>query len=517
MRTPIAGAAFLAAMLAAGFAAKGADDTMERVVRAPVVAGQFYPAEPARLKRDVEGYLDAAGERTAAGTILAIVSPHAGYMYSGTVAGNGYALVRGQNYETVVVIAPCHVEFFDFSAVYPGDAYETPLGEIPVDREAARRLCEAGGAVRLAMEGHRVGRGGRGEHSLEVQLPFLQVALGEFALVPVVMGDQSEANVRALGEALATAFAGRSVLFVASTDLSHFHDGREAKRLDDVFLSGIGDFAPDRLLSDLAGGGTEACGGGPTAAAMIAARRLGATRCDVLAYATSGDVTGDRSSVVGYVSAVCLDEETDGESVRDESGGRRARADGDPGAGLSDGDRRFLLRLARNTIEERLGQDAPPLERPASSVLDEKRGGFVTLKKNGRLRGCIGYIAAVKPLEETIGEMALAAAFDDYRFPALTADEIDDLEIEISVLSPVVEIDDPSVIEVGVHGIILTRGSRRGLLLPQVAVEWGWDRERFLDQTCLKAGLEPGAWRKDDTVIEIFSADVFSERGFGLR
>ncbi|MBN1884587.1 MAG: AmmeMemoRadiSam system protein B [Candidatus Krumholzibacteriota bacterium] len=519
MRGCIVGAAvFAAAAIAVSAnAAKGEEGTMERTVRPPVVAGQFYPGDPVRLRRDIEGYLDAVGAADVGGRVVALVSPHAGYQYSGAVAAHGYRLIRGRSYETVVVISPCHVEYFDFSSVFPGAAYETPLGAIPVNREIVELLAGTGGRVRAAMEGHRVVAGGRGEHSLEVQLPFLQVALGQFDLVAIVMGDQSASNVRILGEALGEALAGRNALIVASTDLSHFHAGREAGRLDGVFLDGLRGFSVEQLLSSLSSGGTEACGGGPTAAAMIAAGRLGASRCDVLAYATSGDVTGDHSSVVGYVSAAMIAAGSTGDE--EPQGTKRSSSRGAPGddAGLDDGTRRFLLRLARRTIARALGDDAPLPERPASNVLGEKRGGFVTLKKGGRLRGCIGYIEAVKPLADTISEMAVAAAFDDYRFPPVTADEIDGIEIEISVLSPVVRIADPGRVEVGRHGIIITRGSHRGLLLPQVAVEWNWDRERFLDQTCVKAGLEPGAWRKEGTVIEVFSADVFSERGLGLR
>lgn len=486
------------------------NNAMERIVRKPAVAGQFYTGNPAALETEVRRYLDAAGTQSIEGRVIAIVSPHAGYIYSGPVAAFGYNLIRGRNYETVVVIAPSHVEYFDYSSVFPGSSYVTPLGEIPVDREMVEAVTAHSDLVRADTRGHVITAGGRGEHSLEVQLPFLQVALGDFKLVAIVMGDQDRNNVEALGDALARALAGRNALIVASTDLSHFHDDESARRLDGVFMKRLEEFDSEKLLGSLAGKDTEACGGGPTAVALIASRKLGADTCAVLRYANSGDVTGDTRSVVGYVSAAMLDTERNEDVER--SGNPHAEE-----PGLSDGDKSFLLSLARRVIEAECTGTQPKIDPPPSPILREKRGAFVTLKKNGQLRGCIGYIEAVKPLISTIDEMARSAAFKDWRFKPVTADEVSDLEIEISILSPIRIIDDPSVIEVGTHGIIITRGRNRGLLLPQVAVEWGWQREQFLDQTCIKAGLPAGAWKDDGTRIEVFSAEIFSERELGLH
>jgi AmmeMemoRadiSam system protein A len=279
-------------------------------------------------------------------------------------------------------------------------------------------------------------------------------------------------------------------------------------------------------MDALAGRETEACGGGPTAAAMIAARILGAERCAVLDYAHSGDVTGDTSSVVGYVSAALIGSTKSGaKKEHPENGAARSEKRGDevpdPTNGtetdLTAGDKTYLLTLARSVIVAECEGESATIDPPPSPVLGELRGGFVTLKKRGRLRGCIGYIKAFKPLVETVTEMAKAAAFNDPRFSPVTAGEIMEIDIEISVLSPIKRIDDPSVIEVGTHGIIISRGPQQGLLLPQVATEWGWDREKFLEQTCLKAGLPVDAWKQPGTRIDIFSADIFSEIEMGLR
>lgn len=502
---------------------------MEQTVRKPAVAGQFYTGDPASLRKEVERYMKAVEHQAVEDNVVSIVSPHAGYMYSGQVAAYGYRLIEGKQYETVVVISPSHVEHFDYSSVFPGKSYLTPLGEIPIDQELTELIASRSDRVRADTRGHLVKSFGRGEHALEVQLPFLQVALGDFKLVAIVMGDQNRENIEALGNVLGETLADRNALIVASTDLSHFHSDSNAKRLDSVFQDKLGDFDPAGLLESLARNNTEACGGGPTVAAMIASRKLGATSCRILHYANSGDVSGDTTNVVGYVSAVMLREKgtaknpgNQKKSSEGETGNEKNDNHGDHPAnrgaetGLSDKDKVFLLSLVRDVIKSETEGKKAVIKSYTSPVFDESRGGFVTLKIKGKLRGCIGYIEAIKPLITTIEEMARAAAFNDYRFPPVTAGEVKDLQIEISILSPIESIDDPSVIEVGKHGIIITRGPNRGLLLPQVATEWDWDRETFLRQTCMKAGLPEDAWEQPGTRIEIFSAEIFSEREMGL-
>jgi len=178
---------------------------------------------------------------------------------------------------------------------------------------------------------------------------------------------------------------------------------------------------------------------------------------------------------------------------------------------LTEKEKKILLDLAIGTIKAELEGCPPPGAEALTPVLREKRGAFVTLKKRGHLRGCIGYIQAVKPLHESIERMALAAAFEDPRFPALRKEELKDLSLEISVLTPLREIQDVGEIQVGVHGLYIVRGQCAGLLLPQVAVEYGWDRETFLRETCHKAGLPPEAWRDANTRIYVFSADIFGD------
>ena len=493
--------------------------------RRPVVAGAFYPGDPVILARDVDGYLKGVRAEPVGGEIVGIVSPHAGYMYSGAVAAHAYATLEGLLYDTVIVVAPSHRHGFSGSSIYGGDGYETPLGVVAIDRELSDAIVESSDAFRYVSEAHA------SEHSLEVQVPFLQRTLTGFKMVAIIMGDQRETSVRELASSIVkavSAFPEKRVLLVASTDLSHYHGQSEALELDRNVIERIEAFDPDGLLSDLARGRSEACGGGPTAVVMMAARELGADDAKVLKYATSGDVSGDMSQVVGYLSAVLVkggveeskiaSEESDAVAGEpgSEAGGPAADEPERPYEGLTREERIALLELARGTIVAALSGAPPPVASIDTDALKVHCGGFVTLDKNGRLRGCIGYVQAVKPLVETVSEMAVQAALHDPRFAPVTANEVQDLEIEISVLSPLVPVADIAEIVVGRDGLVIRSGRASGLLLPQVASERNWDRETFLDQTCVKAGLPAGSWRAEGVTILRFTAEVFSEKEMGL-
>ncbi|MCS7314737.1 MAG: AmmeMemoRadiSam system protein B [Bryobacteraceae bacterium] len=472
--------------------------------RPPAVAGAFYPADPEELARTVDELLAKAAPQAGHDAPVALVVPHAGYMYSGGVAAHAYALLKGRKYERVVVISPSHVDAFGFAAIYDGDAYSTPLGTVPVDKAFAARLARSGAGLQLSDRGHQT-RGERGEHALEVQLPFLQRALGEFRLVPIVMGDQRYEACRAVGVALGKAIeGGGETLIIASSDLSHFHRYEDAVRLDRRVLKAIGVWDYSTMARNFELNVWEACGGGPIVAAMIAAERLGARQVRLLKYANSGDVTGDRSQVVGYAAVAFF---RPAKTASDGDGAAHA------GPWLRPEEQRELLWLARKSVEtavrERRLYEGPAPRWPA---LLEDRGAFVTLKRHGQLRGCIGYVFPVKPLYLTVRDVAAMAAVRDERFPPVTTKELDELEYEVSVLSPLRRVLSVEEIVVGRHGLVVKRGDREGLLLPQVASEQRWDRRTFLEQTCLKAGLPPGAWRDPETDIFRFTAFVFDER-----
>jgi MEMO1 family protein len=467
-------------------------------VRSPQVAGGFYPANPDELSKMVDGFIANAQPAAVNMPLLALIAPHAGYPYSGPVAGYSYALLKNRHYQRVVVIAPSHQEAFDFTSVYNGDAYVTPLGRVPVDKEFARKLAAEGGSIRLSTKGHdRSGQ--QGEHAIEVQLPFLQRTLRDFQLVPIVMGDQSYESSRALGVALAKLIGTSDTLIVASSDLSHFHPYAEASKIDHNTLQAIQDYDYFDLSRNLQARIWEACGGAPIVATMIAAERLGANRAELLKYANSGDVTGDRSRVVGYGALALFKADS-------------TKAAATPAFSLTAKEKQELLQVARKSVETAVREHRSYPTSTSSPALQQDRGAFVTITRNGELRGCVGYMSPMEPLIDTVRDVAAFAALRDTRFPPVSATELLELQYEVSVLSPLQRVKDVREIRVGQHGLLMKNGNHEGVLLPQVPVEQGWDRNTFLDETAHKAGLPASAWKDPDTDIFQFTALVFSEK-----
>lgn len=272
---------------------------MHDTVRRATAAGLFYKDDKDSLERDLAVFLENSQQVEIVSRVYGLVAPHAGYLYSGGVAARAYRQVLDRDYGVVVVIAPSHKIYFDEISVYNGAAYETPLGQVPVNRELARKLAAAHPGIIYSNIGHDID-----EHSLEVQLPFLQQVFDDFKLIPIVMGNQDTANVDILAEALAKILKNEKALIIASSDLSHFHNYDKAKLLDDVVVEHIEKFDADKLGKDLQKGLCEMCGGGPVMAVMKTTKLLGAKKSKVLLYRNSGDVTGDHNQVVGYLSAM---------------------------------------------------------------------------------------------------------------------------------------------------------------------------------------------------------------------
>jgi AmmeMemoRadiSam system protein B/AmmeMemoRadiSam system protein A len=466
-------------------------------VRLAGVAGSFYPADPKALSATIDEMLARATPPPISARILAVVAPHAGYQYSGPVAAYTYAALKGRKFSRVVVIAPSHYEAFDFTSVYEGDAYATPLGTVQVDKAFARQLVKMSPTMRLSSQGHDPTPAGA-EHAIEVQLPWLQRVLGEFELVPIVMGDQSYENSRALGVALAKLIQGGDTLIVASSDLSHYHPYDEAVKIDHKTLNALEQWDYLSMSRNFGTRTWEACGGAPIVAAMIAAERMGANQAQVLKYANSGDTSGDRSRVVGYSADVFVK-------------APNAKAAELPFS-LNDSDKQELLTLARKSVEQAVGEKQQYEPGPSSSeALNQDRGAFVTLLESGELRGCIGYTSATKPLYLTVRDTATLAALRDPRFRPVSAQELPRLQYEISVLSPLRRVVDVQQIKVGQDGLLMKNDQYEGLLLPQVPVEQKWDRQKFLEETCAKAGMRATCWQNADTDIFMFTAVVFGE------
>lgn len=272
---------------------------MENAVRKSAVAGSWYPGHPETLTRDIRRYMDQATVPALQNKPVALVSPHAGYVYSGPVAGYAYKALAGHTYSRVVVISPSHRAAFPYCSLWPEGGYETPLGIIDIDTDFCRRLIAQTPSIRADQRPHFA------EHALEIQLPFLQVVLGSFQLCPLIMGQQHPSVCTELAEALAkTIDDPDDTVVVASSDLSHFHPSQKAAVMDREVARLIEQFDIDGLSQVLESGASEACGGGPILSAMLYAKRIGRQTAHVLRYADSGDITGDKSSVVGYLAAV---------------------------------------------------------------------------------------------------------------------------------------------------------------------------------------------------------------------
>lgn len=469
-------------------------------IRRAAVAGQFYPAEKEKLESMVKYFLENSKiAKDVQGKIVGLISPHAGYPYSGHTAANAYRQVMGKSYDAVIIVAPSHHEPFPGATVWDKGAYETPLGLVPVNQELAKALINENEMIYSGSKGH-----GR-EHSLEVQLPFLQLTVKDLKIVPIVVQDYSFGNCKMLADAIVRVAKDKNVLLVASTDLYHGEDYAECVRMNTLTLAKIEAFEPEELLRGFNAGKYQACGAGPVVIVQMAALQLGADKTKVIHRTNSNDVMGRRGGyVVGYAAALIYKEEM---KMKAKMPSQKAGTD----VGLTDEEKKELLKIARKTIEQVVKGESVPAFQITSEIFKEKRGAFVTLHKNGNLRGCIGHLIGMYPLHETICQMAEAAALRDTRFPSVEASEVADLHIEISVLTPIRQITDVNEIEVGKHGIIIERHGRSGLLLPQVATDYGWDRIIFLEHTCRKAGLPNDAWKQEGTVIKVFAADVFGE------
>lgn len=456
-------------------------------IREPNVSGSFYPDDPKELSLVIDADLSKVTNRVISGDPGVIVSPHAGYQYSAGVAAFGYSLLAENKFDTVVIIAPSHAMAFSGVAVWPQGFFRTPLGDVPVDSDSCARLMESDPGVKENREAFSA------EHSLEVQLPFLQKSLKNFRIIPLLCGEMTLADAQLLAHSLSLLKKERGFLVVVSTDLSHYHAYEDANRIDAGTIFYLKGLDPQGLYAAFLSGKSEACGIFPLLTGIFYAREAGFNGVDILKYANSGDVTGGKEKVVGYLSAV----------IRKEGGSGM----------LSLNQKERLLTIARNSIATYLKTGKKTQLSEKDAVLLQERGAFVTLHENGQLRGCIGNLMGSGPLYLTVRDMAVEAATGDPRFSPLTQEELTKTEIEISVLSPMERVYSADKINLGTHGVLIKKGFRSGVFLPQVATETGWSKEEFLGVLCAqKAGLPASAWKDKDTEMYIFSADVFSEK-----
>lgn len=492
---PIVAAITLALALTVPAACAGQDQS----VRPAYCAGGWYPGDSAELAKLVDKLMAEAKPPEIDGKPIAVISPHAGYRFSAPTAAAAYACLRGHTYNRVIVIAFSH----RYAGAYHGievpkdmTAYSTPLGDVPIDR----KICDS-----LLSKDVFLSRPGldRNEHSLELQLPYLQKAVGDFKLVPLMVGQMTPKEYAAAAEAILP-YVDDNTLLVASSDFTHYGirfdytpfkaEVREnLHKLADDAAAPILECDFDGFRKHLNKTGDTICGRNTISLLLrILAMRDNSSHAVRTGFDTSGDQTGEWSNSVTYQSFVFTER---------------------PGT-LGAAERQRLLKLARETVSAKLkGEKLPKVDAESLPPMLKNDGAcFVTLENHGRLRGCIGHMVATEPLYQNVKHNAVAAT-KDYRFVynPVTAAELGDLHIEISYLTPMKKVEDIDGIIIGRDGLLIQLGGQRGVLLPQVAGRYGWTRDEFLAQVCRKAGLPLDAWKQPGAEIYYFQAEVFGE------
>ncbi|MGC8744689.1 MAG: AmmeMemoRadiSam system protein B [Verrucomicrobiia bacterium] len=511
----------------------GAVKTEMSRIREPAVAGLFYPKSPSALTEMIDKYLKEAPDFKIS-DLRGLVCPHAGYIYSGPVAAYGYKQLIGKKYKTVILLAPSHYALFRGASVCSAALYRTPLGDVKISPKALQisqkppfipespaRVQRPGWSMESSRGAPEYGKDTphTWEHSDEVQVPFLQRVLKEFELIPIIVGDcDSEQAAKVLNE-----FVDNETLIVASSDLSHYLPYDSARTTDNRCVKTICELDLKSIEMQ------EACGRIPIAILMHIAVMRG-WKPQLLNYRNSGDTAGDKRAVVGYASIAFVGNAKDNgqkQTANSVSSQEKQQATlskdekPDNAGSLSKEQKKFLLDLARQAVKAAATKQPLPVvdEKQLDNILKEKRACFVTLTKDGNLRGCIGHISPVEPLYKAVIENAEAAAIYDTRFEPVRADEIKQIEIEISILTEPKPLEYNSVADLlsklraGIDGVVLNVMGRRSTFLPQVWEQLP-DKVEFLNHLSLKAGAPADAWRRPDTKVFTYQVEKFKESDF---
>lgn len=470
--------------------------------RQPVVSGSFYPSGSEKLRSELEGYFASFGRPEAGLRVRAIIVPHAGYVYSGHTAAAGFAAVPSETvYDNIFLIGVSHRYAFEGAAVFSSGNLVTPLGTLKVNKELGNQLKSTNKWFIEKDEAHGP------EHSLEVQLPFIQYHFTKPpAVIPILIGTKNITVLKAVSAGLQPWFNDRN-LFIISSDFSHYPSYDDARRVDrltsDAILKGDAD-AFLRTVRSIEAEGTEnlataMCGWPAAVVLLYLTGKSEGLQFRNVEYRNSGDAgVGSKDEVVGY-NAIVLEKKSAASVAFT----------------LTSAERKTLLGIAREAIDASLNgrKPAPVDDSRLTPRLKEPLGAFVTLTKDGDLRGCIGRFTSDEPLWKVVAVMATEAAFGDPRFPAVTKAEFPSLHLEISVLGPMKKINSISEIKIGRHGIYIRNGFRSGTLLPQVASERGWTVEQFLGFCARdKAGIGWDGWKDKNTEIFVYEAYVFGEQ-----
>lgn len=466
------------------------------VVRPATQANRFYTGNPEELSQEVDSFLALHSSRTTYQNVAALIVPHAGYYFSGNVAASAYMTLNPKkSYKRIFLLGPSHHEWLNGASVNSKvDYYATPLGNVKVDRETAQQLIDADSVFSYKAAAHAQ------EHCLEVQLPFLQRRLDEVPpIVPIIISTNDYSKLKRMAEMLRPYFTDDN-LFIISSDFSHYPSYEDAYEVDTKTGKAIETGDVEQLIATIENNAdsgkrnlaTSACGEFPIITLMLMLNHN--YEIKHLMYQNSGDIDNhDHSRVVGYHAFAFLRKQISETEFT-----------------LTDADKKQLKEIALQSIKDSL--DSKPIARPTLhsqlSILNSKCGAFVSLHKYGRLRGCIGHFGQDYPLHEIVAEMARAAAFEDPRFTPVTREELDDIDIEISVLTPMRRIQSIDEFELHRHGIYIRKGFRSGTFLPQVADEVNWTKEEFIGHCSQdKAGLGWDGWR--DAELYVYEAIVF--------
>jgi AmmeMemoRadiSam system protein B/AmmeMemoRadiSam system protein A len=480
---------------------KNNGDENKLINRMPAVAGKFYESDSTKLLEDLKSLFSKAKLKIINDHVLAVISPHAGYVYSGIVAASSFNQIdTNQKIDNIFLIGSSHTQTFEGASIYSIGHYITPLGKVEVNIELAKKLIKENPVFSGPSSAHIY------DHVLEVQLPFLQYKLSKpFKIVPIIIGTNNKNSIRLIAKALEPYF-NENNLFVISADFSHYPEYETAYKIDnqtakaieknstDIFLQSLSD-TENKGISDLA---TPLCSWTSVLTLLYITEKQKDITIKQIEYKNSGDSPyGDKDRVVGYnsivVSAPLVKIQTKEYT-------------------LNENEKKELLNIARNTLTEYLSTgQRPKIDISSlSDNLNKPCGAFVTLHNKGELRGCIGQFEPKEPLYKVVVEMAIAAATQDYRFPKVTFSELKDIDIEISVLTPLKKINSIDEIELGRHGIYIKKGYSSGTFLPQVATSTGWTKEEFLGHCSRdKAGIGWDGWKSAD--IFTYEAIVFSE------
>jgi hypothetical protein len=450
-------------------------------IRTPSFKGLYYPSSTPVLLRDVDYFLQTCEKRVILGKIVGLIIPHGKYKTSGLTASYAYKLIKGKRYNTVVIIGPSHHQAFKGVSIYAKDYYYTPLGKVMVNTKLAKRLILENDFITFIPDVHLK------EHSIEVQIPFLQRSLKDFKILPILIGEKKEEYFSLLSEALLKVIPRENILLIASANLSHFRSYLDAALRDRETIKILEEFNLKKIASKFKNKKAESCAPYCILTTLLTCKSLGADRVKLLKYTNSGEITGIQWRTVGYASLAIFDLlELDKEK------------------------KLWLLRHARRSLEEYLKFKKLQTIVEKDPILNRRYGVYITIKKGKIIRGYLGYILPTKPLYKAVSDGVIKAATKDLKHPPLKKKELKKVKIEISVLSNIEKFKDLELIDMGKHGLYINKDWQEAILLPS-EIQKEDSRIDILEKVSRRAGLNKDAWKEEDVELYLFTAQTFSE------